>query len=684
MIAPTYVTLHSPACSAVWEPVDGGTPLWRYWGPRLADDVDLASLPVPPRPRPNWALAHDPQLAIFPALGMGWFGQSALLAHREGRDWTIDVDSCLIERVSETGVIFHLKDSAARLSISIRATLDPTTDVLTLATALTNDGDKVLDVHWLAAGTLPLPPSATHVRSFGGRYNDEFVPVDDALTRSLWRRENRRGLTSHASFPGAIVHGSDGTAYGTQLAWSGNHLQQIDWLEDGGWQWQMGEWFAPGEVRLAPGESLETPALLATCSAEGINGITHAFHRAVRRAGPALKPRPVHLNTWEAVYFEHDQAKLFTLASAAAAVGIERFVLDDGWFKGRNNDHTSLGDWTPDPVKYPEGLPPLARHVTSLGMEFGLWVEPEMISPDSDLFRAHPDWALCTAGRPLVTGRNQLALDMHRADVRDHLFTTLSGLLDSLPICYLKWDHNRDLTHAGTTPRFRQQVLGTYALIDQLRAAYPDVEIEACAGGGGRVDAGIASRTHRFWPSDNLDPLSRHAIHKGFLTFLPPERMGSHVGASPAHSTGRLSDMAQRCSVALEGAFGVELDITHLSEADRSTLAASITLYKDIRGILHGGRVWRGQTQDGVSWQIRSTEDQLILFASQDCGGPMQTTIKLPHSLIDAAKTYNVSDLHAGQPLQSRSGAGLRDHGLALSLGAPGQSMIFRISESAR
>lgn len=311
---------------------------------------------------------------------------------------------------------------------------------------------------------------------------------------------------------------------------------------------------------------------------------------------------------------------MMALADRAAALGIERFVVDDGWFPARHDDRAGLGDWQVDRAKFPAGLGPLADHVTTLGMEFGLWVEPEMVNPDSDLCRAHPDWPLMLAGRPMITARHQLVLDLGRAEVRDYLFGAIDALLEGLPIRYLKWDHNRDLATAGGAmgrAAYRDQVLGTYALIDRLRSAHPAVEIEACAGGGGRIDAGIATRTHRFWTSDNLDAVSRSDIQRGFLLFMPPERMGAHVGASPAHATGRSQSMGFRCAVALAGHFGVELDPATLGEADHAILAAWIARYKALRDRLHGGAVWLGEGADGLVWQAHGAPSAMILSVTR-------------------------------------------------------------------
>jgi alpha-galactosidase len=324
--------LDGNAVSLILELADGEVPLWRYWGLRLPAGVVLEPL-RDSRPTPSFSLDFDQPLSLFPGLGVGWFGQSALLAHRGGADWSFQATECSVEEQAN-GAIIHLVDAVARIGVSITLRLDPASDVLTLSTALTNQGDDILDVQWLAAGAVPLPSNAHTVRSFGGRHNDEFVPVTDTLSRSLWRRENRRGLTSHDCFSGALVE-AECAVYGAQLAWSGNHSQSIEWLDDGRYHWQMGEWLAPGEVRLAAGESIETPQMLATCATDA-NGVAQNFHTAIRARTPwyegQMKPRPVHLNTWEGFYFNHDEAALMELATSAAEVGIERFVLDDGWF----------------------------------------------------------------------------------------------------------------------------------------------------------------------------------------------------------------------------------------------------------------------------------------------------------------------------------------------------------------
>ncbi len=612
-----FHALHGSRTSLLIEARPGKAPVWRYWGARLPDDsVPEAALSAT-RPLPSFSLDDDVPLTTFPLNGDGWFNQTALLAHRGGQGWSQAVTASDISAGPQRLTIV-LRDDVAKITVTQTLSLGLLTDVVTVSAHLTNDGDAPLDVQWFAAATLPLPAEAQTVRYFSGRHQGEFNEQSQALSRSLWRRENRRGLTSHDCPPTGFVETANGGLYGAHLAWSGNSVQQIEWLDHGHFLWQFGEWLAPGEVILAPGDTLSSPEVIATFSPDGRNGVMQNFHRDIRKRigwpGGKMKPRPVQINTWEGFYFKHDLAGMKALADEAARLGIERFILDDGWFHARDDDRTSLGDWWPDEKKYPEGLKPLADHVVSKGMEFGLWFEPEMVNPDSDLARAHPDWILSDAGRPDMTARNQLVLDLTQPGVTDYLFSAMSKLLSQLPIAYIKWDHNRDLVARGDRPMFRKQVLATYALMTRLREAFPHLEIEACAGGGGRIDAGILANTHRFWTSDNLDAVSRLPMQRGFLSVFPPEVMGAHIGTAPAHGTRRTQSLDFRAAVALPGHFGVELDVLKLSDRDKAKLQEWIALHKALRPRLHSGNVWRGEAGDGVVWQAHGDDDALLLF----------------------------------------------------------------------
>jgi alpha-galactosidase len=319
-------------------------------------------------------------------------------------------------------------------------------------------------------------------------------------------------------------------------------------------------------------------------------------------------------------------------------------VVDDGWFQGRDHDRAGLGDWWTDAAKFPQGLGPLAAHVKALGMEFGLWVEPEMVNPDSELFRAHPDWALQLEGRPTLTARNQLVLDISRTEAADYLFQKIDALLCALPIRYLKWDHNRDLTCAGTAglASYRAQVHAVYALLARLRQAHPEVEIESCSGGGGRIDFAVLRHTHRVWTSDCIDALSRVPIQRGFLQFFPPEIMGAHIGTAPAHSTGRSQSMGFRAAVALPGHLGVELDVRQLDDANRAEISQWIAFYKQWRDRLHSGRVWQGDAGDGLLWQAHGdadgTELLLLIYRLQPSTHRYAPALRL--TMLDPAARY--------------------------------------------
>jgi alpha-galactosidase len=324
------------------------------------------------------------------------------------------------------------------------------------------------------------------------------------------------------------------------------------------------------------------------------------------------------LNTWEAVYFDHDLDTLTVLAEQAATIGVERFVLDDGWFGSRRNDSSGLGDWYVSDTVWPGGLRPLAEVVRGLGMEFGLWVEPEMVNPDSELARAHPDWLLAPSPRPghgvdedrlPRPWRRQMVLDVGRPDAYAYLLERLSSLIDEIGVSYFKWDHNRDLLeslHPGPdgarVAGVREQTLALYALLDELRARHPGLEIESCASGGARVDLGILERTDRVWASDTNDALERQSIQRWTGLLLPPDLVGCHVGPPVAHTTHRAASLAFRCITALFGHAGIEWDITTCTPDESAALASWAALYKQLRGLLHTGDVVRADHPDPGAW----------------------------------------------------------------------------------
>ena len=658
------VALHGAEWSLVLEWPDHGPPIWRHFGARVevGDLPPLADLRAPA----SFSLDAPPAMTALPLAGLGWFGPSALgVRDAAGRalplaftDWTVTAaaDSLVIGgRDALSGIACTL--IIRRLS----------GDGIEMAMRVENCGHQPVLVDHLASALLPVPDGLARIIAWGGRHNAEFAESETAMPAHGWQRETRLGLPGHGGPCAALLLGKGsgwhvGPALAVQLAWSGDARLLIEADEDGGHLLRAEAVMQPGELRLAPGAAHEAPPLLLAWSAQGRNGAMAAMHDAVRSLlawpGGTMTPRPVHLNSWEACYFDHDEGRIRRLAQAAAAIGVERFILDDGWFAGRDDDRAGLGDWTPDPRKYPAGLAPLADHVRGLGMQFGLWVEPEMVNPESALARAHPDWVLAWPDRPMPTARHQWVLDLRQAAVRDHLFATLDALLRGAAIDYLKWDHNRALAPPGGAA----QVAGLYDLLARLRAAHPHVEIESCAGGGGRIDAGIARFSHRFWTSDNVDALARIPIQRGFLALMPPELMGAHVGASPSHATGRSQPLGVRAAIAAQGHFGVELDPEALTAAERAELAGWIAWWKDWRATIHGGQVAMGEGAGGLLWQAQGNGRQWLLWVIRPDHG--HTRFARPIALPFArGADWNVRLLrHAGQSgvLTPRAGAAFR------------------------
>ena len=573
-----------------------------HWGMRLPDGLSLGAV-VALRDRATRRNGLDEdhvEAVLMPTLGTATLRAPGLVASRGGADWTADFTAVSVH--GEPGLLRVVAtDPVAALRLEIVLGLPPDGDLLAMHSTLHNAGAAPLQVERLAAGMFLVPADADELLVFDGRWGREFSERRILLASGNWASENRRGR-SHDRFPGLILGqpGFDedrGLVHGIHFGWSGNHRTAAERLEDGRILVSTGEWLHPGEVVLEPGASVATPLAYAAVAPDGLSGLSRRFHAGIRASvldwpGGRMRPRPVTLNTWEGNYFDHDHDRLVAQATAAARIGIERFVLDDGWMAGREDARAGLGDWRPDEGKYPRGLGPLIDAVTRLGLEFGLWVEPEMVNPDSELYRAHPEAVLHVEGRPLRTSRHQLILDLTRPEIAEIIFGQLATLLRAHPIAYLKWDMNRDFVAAGDIdgrPAYRRHLVATYALLARLREAFPAVEIESCASGGGRPDLGILRHTHRVWTSDCTDALERLAIQRGFSRFLPPELMGAHVAASPNHQTGRRHTLGFRAAVALFGHMGVELDPTTLATDEQEELAGWITLHQRLRPLLHAG-----------------------------------------------------------------------------------------------
>ncbi len=648
-----YVILTAGETSLVLECAIGERPNMLYWGARLeAPDPDLIKAMTTRQHAPGCA---DTEIAssLLNETGTGMAGLSGFSAHRNGMAWASLFRVTRVLRPEPHRVEIVCEDEITKVRATHLIGLDPDCHVITCQTQIENSGDTALAIDWCASASLPLDPRATRLFGFTGRWSGEFHLEEIAPFLGSYVRENKSGRTSHDNFPGLLVGADEtneqaGPCFAFHLGWSGNNRVRVDRLSDGRSFVQMGEYFFPGETSLAPGEVYQTPPLYAGFSSRGFSALSRKFHRHLRYkvmdGRIDGKSRPIHYNTWEAVYFDHDHDTLFKLADKAASVGAERYILDDGWFGSRRNDKAGLGDWWPSDEVYPDGLCPLVKHVTGLGMEFGLWFEPEMVNPDSDLFRTHPDWILQAEGVEQIPFRGQFVLDLTRPEVCDYLFDCMHKLLSAHDISYVKWDMNRDVHHPGSRgrPAISQQTRALYALIERLREAHPNLEIESCSSGGGRADFGILRRTDRIWTSDSNDALDRQRIQRGASHFFPLEIMGAHVGPETCHITGRRLSMELRVATALFGHMGMELNLLEESAESLEVLKAGIALHKEHRDLLHHGDFHRLDTPEHVNAVgVVSDDKSEGLFSWCNLTGHRQT---LPGRMyvpgLDASKTY--------------------------------------------
>ena len=629
---------------------------------------------------------HETVPALVPLPAHGWAGLPGLEVSRNGSVLPLDL------RVAERG------RDARRDSFVFVSTDDAHGVLVETSVALTHSNTVVVFVRVVNRGTTPLAVNALHVcipvgdhavetLTLGGRHAMEAVQQRTQWGRTRQVVENRTGRTSHEQL-GTVFVGSAGFSeqrgdvWGVHVAHSGNFRIVCDGLTDTRRTLHAGELLQPGEVVLQPGESYASPDVVMSYSSTGLTGASQNFHRYVR-SFTATPRRPVVLNTWEAVYFDHDFGTLSRLADAAAAVGVERFVLDDGWFRGRRNDTAGLGDWWVDDTVWPDGLTPLVSHVRSLGMDFGLWFEPEMVNPDSDLFRAHPDWALDGTLPHPVLGRNQLVLDLSKPEVVEYLHGRIDAILSAHEIAYVKWDHNRPLVGGAS----HAQTLGFTSLLERLTAAHPTVQFESCASGGGRIDMGVARWVKRFWASDSIDALDRLEIQKGLTTFIPPEMLGSHIGSPVCHTTGRRHALSFRASTALFGWLGIEWNLLALTDKERDQLSNVIAMYKDHRELLHAAGFIRVDHPDDTI-DIRGVFDpdtSYGLFSvSRLRSGPSNHSapIRLP---LPADREYALGIEHLGSPRWAlhrslpewvRNGGAVVEGSVLANIGLPMPSLL--------
>lgn len=649
---------------------EGALPEVLHWGPALGPvDAEQAAALAAATGLP-W-LPDGPDIpARYGILPEGRYGTAVrpgLIGSRAGRDWTPDwsvtavtFDGRPVAEFEEVGagvLAFVAEAPLAGLGLVITIELTPQ-GLVAVKCEVTNTGEGEFTVDELTVA-MPVPARANELLDFAGRWGVERYPHRSPLTTGAHRREGRHGRTGHDS--AYVLHlGVPGFGFGAgevwsaHTAWSGNHIHSAERDLFGGQLLSGGELLLAGEGRLGTGESYVSPWVYFNYG-DGLDASADRFHAYLRAMphAPGVE-RPVTLNVWEAVYFDHDVDRLVDLAQRAAKLGVERFVLDDGWFGGRRDAKAGLGDWFVSPDVWPTGLHPLVDAVTGLGMEFGLWFEPEMINEDSDVAREHPDWIMQPAGRLPVTGRWQQVMNLANPDAFAHVLGQVDAVLSEYDIAYVKWDHNRDLVDSGATPDGRaavhEQTLAYYRLLDELRLRHPEVEFESCSSGGGRIDLEVLKRAERVWVSDIIDPAERQRMLPWTGQLIPAEWQGSHVASGRSHTTGRWHDLNFRAATAVFGHLGIEWDLAQATDEELAELSWWIDWYKTNRAVLLGGRQVRVDMPDPATWLKGVVTDEKAIFSlSQLSVGPGGSLGLIRFPGLDDEATYRLTAIDRQQ-----------------------------------
>ena len=529
-------------------------------------------------------------------------------------------------------LVLHLADKVTEVTCDLFYVVDEENDAIIRSARFENRSGRPVWLDRTASLSLDVHHGEpVDLITFTGRHNKERQFTRRRLEQGIVSTGSTRGTSSHQQNPAVILTGPDttetnGWAVGAMLVYSGSFRADAEMDQLGQTRLVMGINPYGFRWKLGPGEHFQTPEAVLIRSDEGLGALSRRFHALIRqRLIPPLfrdRPRPVLINTWEAAYFNFDRKTILNIARQSADMDIDLLVLDDGWFGSRNSDNAGLGDWEVNEEKLEGSLQSLIEEVNSAGLDFGIWIEPEMVNEDSNLYRTHPDWVLKAPGRGPVRGRNQLVLDMTNPEVVDHLFQVFSKLLTDNHITYVKWDMNRSLAdrHSDHLPEDRQgevhhrYMLGVYDLLDRLTKAFPDVLFEGCSGGGGRFDAGMLYYTPQIWCSDDTDPHERTLIQYGTSFFYPPDTVGSHVSASPNHQTGRRTSLETRAAAAMPGTFGYELDPETLDDLEREEIRGMNQLYRDLQPLIFHGRYYRltNPGQGMALWEIADDDRVLV------------------------------------------------------------------------
>lgn len=690
---------------------EDGRLLNQHWGARVPDGAlspDFSHYPTLASfdPRTN-ALPWE-----LPTRGSGWYGEPAVAATNAkgndmvqltyvshaiymGKNRLPGLPATFARREGDAETLeIELMDRLTGLRVTAVYGVFERTGAITRSLRLKNESGEDMQINGVLSASAPVHGSGYDVIHLKGAWARERHVMRQTQGEGEYRIFSQRGASGHEANPFlALCEKSatefSGEVWAVSLVYSGSFeaLSYVNNTENSrlsiGLNPDVFTW------KLEPGETFVSPEAAMVYSPDGLNGMSHAFHRLysenLMRSKWFERDRPILINNWEATYFNFNEEKILQIARRAKELGVEMLVLDDGWFGKRNTDNCSLGDWVVNPEKLPGGLNGLSDRLHDLGLKFGLWFEPEMISPDSDLYRAHPDWCLHVDGRARVEMRNQLILDLSRKEVQDYIIESVSAVLESARIEYVKWDMNRNMTEpfSGAQTPARQKetqhryMLGLYRVLEEITARFPEILFESCSGGGGRFDPGMLYYMPQTWTSDDSDAAERMFIQYGTSFVYPPCAMGAHVSAVPNHQTGRTTAMQTRGDVALGGNFGFELDLSQLSDADAETVRRLIEREKQVRTLVRTGEFTRLLSpfdQPYAAWQFRARDNSEALI----CAYRLMTRPVTPHLLLRASG-LDESAVYMDDDGNTCSGAALTRYGLWLHLPGDFTSKVIHL-----
>ncbi|WP_339821558.1 alpha-galactosidase [Paenibacillus sp. FSL R7-0216] len=680
-----------------------GYPAHAYFGAKLRHDSNLEGLltfqeraSFSPNPIPeDKSISLDSLPQEYPQYGTSDFRRPAYqvrlangtrateLTYRShrivpGKPLLEGLPAVYVEQDREAETLeLELEDRISGLTVVLSYTVFADFDAIARSARLRNESGEPIQLERALSASVDFPDASYDALYLSGAWARERHVQRRRLAPGVTGISSRRGSSSHQQNPFLALLRPDATeqqgeVYGFSLVYSGNFTAEAEVEQFGTTRVSIGINPFDFTWKLAPGESFQTPEAVLVYSAEGLGGMSRTYHRLYRtrlcRGQFRDQERPILVNNWEATYFDFNADKIEAIAKAGSKLGIELFVLDDGWFGRRDRDNSSLGDWFEDRRKLPDGLADLAHRVKDNGLQFGLWFEPEMVSPDSDLYRAHPDWCLHVPGRRRTEARDQLVLDMSRSDVRQYLYDRLSDIFSTVPITYVKWDMNRNMTEIGSAASSAERqgevahryMLGLYELLGRLTSEFSHILFESCSGGGGRFDPGMLYYMPQTWTSDDTDAAERLKIQYGTSIVYPVSTMGAHISAVPNHQVERTTPLTFRGDVAMSGNFGYELDLTRFTDEEKETAKRQIAMYKEIRGLVQQGDLYRLQSPfegNETAWMFVSPDqEEALLFYFRvlaEPNGPLRG-VKLQG--LDPAKDYELAgsgEVYGGDRLMS-------------------------------